>query len=137
MPVLHKVINLDKEFTFKTSRSGGKGGQNVNKVSTKVELLFDVLNSVSLNDDQKKIVLEKLGNRINKEGVLSIISQTERSQLTNKEIAVEKFYQILEKAFYVPKKRKLTRISKTLKAKRLEKKKRRGEVKKNRGRVQF
>jgi ribosome-associated protein len=134
MPVIKKIINLDKEFTFKASRSGGKGGQNVNKVSTKVELYFDVQNSAILNEDQKNRLFVKLRNRISKDGILSVVSQTERSQLGNKELAIEKFYGLLAQALFVPKKRKPTKPGKAVKEKRLKEKKKRGEKKKNRGR---
>ncbi len=123
---------LKKEFNFKTSRSGGKGGQNVNKVETKVELSFKIADSKVLNDVQKTILLEKLASRITDEGELKVTEEKHRSQLENKMEVMEKCFNILNKALYVPKKRKATKPSKASKQKRIEGKKKRGEVKQNR-----
>jgi ribosome-associated protein len=105
------------------SRSSGKGGQNVNKLSTKVELHFDYLNSSLLNEEQKALVANKLAGFINKEGILKIVSQEDRSQLLNKQNTIEKFYILLEKAFKKKKKRIPTKRSKQSKLKRLKTKK--------------
>ncbi|WP_295773371.1 alternative ribosome rescue aminoacyl-tRNA hydrolase ArfB [uncultured Mucilaginibacter sp.] len=112
--------DLQKEITYKASRSGGKGGQNVNKVSTKVELLFDITNSVLFTPEEKERLFTKLQNRLNKNGELQIISEEERSQLMNKERALDKMIAIIKDALHIPKVRKPTKVSKQAKAKRLE-----------------
>lgn len=124
--------SLDSELQFKTSRSGGSGGQNVNKVSTKVELNFNIVNSQLLTPEQKTILLEKLSAKLTKEGFLQVVSQTERTQLGNKNKVIDKFYKLIEKAFFVPKKRKPSKPSKAAKEKRLLTKKRNSEIKKMR-----
>ena len=121
---------LESEFTFKTSRSGGSGGQHVNKVSTKVELDFDVVNSKILTDEQKDIITNKLAARITVEGILQVICQTERSQLRNKIAAIAKFHELIDACFVVIKKRKVTKVSKAVKERRLLAKKRNAEIKK-------
>ena len=124
------IHQLQSEISFKTSRSGGKGGQNVNKVSSKVELNFDVLNSKLLTDAQKDLISLKLENRINSEGVLQIVSQSERSQLKNKKVVLLRFYELIEMAFHVRKKRKPTKIPRSVIEKRLKAKKRKSDIKK-------
>jgi len=126
----HNLPDLIPEISFKTSRSGGKGGQNVNKVSTKVELNFNIAASNLLSSDEKSILLEKLGDRLTKEGILQIVSQSERTQPGNKRVVLEKFNALLQSCFIVQKKRKATKVPKAVKEKRLLAKKRNAEIKK-------
>lgn len=120
---------LIKELEFKAVRSSGKGGQNVNKVSTKVELRFDVLNSNYLSDNEKDRVLVKLKNRISLEGILVLNSETERTQLRNKKNVIELFIELLEKALHKPKRRVKTKPTRSSKEKRLKEKKQNSERK--------
>ena len=126
---------FEKEFSFRMSRSSGKGGQHVNKVSTKVELLFDVLNSKILTEEEKQLVINNLAAIISQEGILQISSQLSRSQLRNKEDAIEKFYQKIEKALQKEKPRKKTKKPKSLDEKRLKEKKLTAEKKAGRKKV--
>lgn len=124
------------EITFKTSRSGGKGGQNVNKVSSKVELNWNIQTSSLITDEQREILLTKLSHKITKEGILQIVSQTDRSQLGNKQLVLEKLNDLLAYAFKMVKKRKETKVPKAVKERRLFMKKKKAEIKKMRGRVE-
>jgi ribosome-associated protein len=121
---------LTNEFIFKTSRSGGAGGQNVNKVATKVQVDFDIKNSFHLSVNDKAILLEKLGNKLSNEGILQVIAQTERSQLANKIIALKKIYTIINKCFVIEKFRKATKPTKSSVEKRLVEKKNVSKTKK-------
>jgi len=122
----------EHELLFTASRSGGPGGQNVNKVSTRVTLWFDVANSPSLSAEHKQMVLARLGNRISKEGVLQIVSQQHRTQPANREAAVERFVEMLQAALRRPKTRHKTRMPFGAKQRRLESKRRRSDIKKQR-----
>jgi ribosome-associated protein len=124
--------DLQKEVTYKTSRSGGKGGQNVNKVSSKVELLFAIGQSALFTDEEKTLILTKLQSRLNKDGYLQVMCEEERSQYLNKEKALEKLHLILTRALHKPKVRKATKPSKAMIAARLANKKIQADKKENR-----
>jgi ribosome-associated protein len=126
------IPDLSTEFIFKTTRSSGPGGQNVNKVSSKVELYFDVNASQILNDWQKTRLWVKQANKISQEGVFKIVCQVDRSQLRNKELVVEKFYDLLKKAFHIEKIRRPSKPSKSAINERIKVKKVRAVVKQNR-----
>lgn len=124
------------EIAFQTSRSSGPGGQNVNKVESRVELRFHLLDSQVLTASQKELILEKLGNQLTAEGLLLITAQDDRSQLRNKEIALARFHELLLKSLRRPKPRKATKPSKSAVRKRLEGKKIQGEKKANRRKLE-
>jgi ribosome-associated protein len=125
--------DFERELAFQASRSGGAGGQNVNKVASKVELRFHVANSALLTDEEKALVQEKLASRINSEGYLQVVCQTERTQLRNKELCVERFYELLRQALTKQKKRKATKPTRSSVKQRLESKRRQSEKKSSRG----
>jgi ribosome-associated protein len=124
--------DFSKELSFKTSRSSGAGGQNVNKVETSVTVLWNVSGSEFFNEDQKNLIQNKLKNRINVEGFLFLTVSESRTQLMNKNKAIEKILEIVDKALIVPKKRVATKPSKNQKQKRLDTKKKISEKKENR-----
>lgn len=118
---MNKEIIL-KELQFKAVRSSGAGGQHVNKVSSKVELYFNISTTLSLSNQEKHLLLKNLSTRITNEGVLKISSSESRSQHTNKEKAVKRFLKIIDKGLIIPKKRKPTKMSRAQKIKRLDNK---------------
>jgi ribosome-associated protein len=120
------------ELQFRFARSGGPGGQHVNRSATQVELLFDVANSPSLNETQRRRVLRRLKSRVDKEGILHLVSQETRSQLRNREEVVERFQELMREALRVPKRRLPTRPTRAARERRLEEKRRRSEAKRRR-----
>ena len=111
-----------RELTFKMSRSGGKGGQNVNKVSSKVELDLHIGNSAAFTSEQKALLISKLANKINALGILQIITEEERNQFRNKQRGIEKLFDLLNAALHQPKKRKATKPKKSATENRLKSK---------------
>lgn len=120
---------LNKEVKYRTSRSSGAGGQHVNKVSTKVELIFDVNRSAVLSEEQKTIIHDKLKNRISNEGLLILQCDETRSQLKNKEIVFNRFVKLVEDALKPKKERKPTKPTKSSVKKRLYNKKKKSDKK--------
>lgn len=124
--------SLKKELTYRTSRSGGAGGQHVNKVESKVTLIWDIQASQVLTEDERTRVSHKLANRLNGEGVLQMEASSERSQVKNKEIVTERFFNLLRQALKIEKKRVATKVPKSQILDRLDRKKKQSQKKQNR-----
>ena len=133
---MDKAILLS-ELKFKAVRSSGAGGQNVNKVSSKVVLSFDLANSLGLNEEEKERLQIKIANKLTQEAVLIITSEEDRSQFKNKEIAIKKFLKVIENGLLVPKERKEIKVSRNAKEKRLNAKKVMSVLKQNRIKPNF
>ena len=126
---------LIQELQFKAVRSSGAGGQHVNKVSTKIELSFDVINSHALSQIEKERIIIKLAHRLTKENMLLLQCDESRSQHKNKDLAIQRFIKLLENALVVPKKRRKTKPSKGAIEKRLQNKKKASQKKTNRSKL--
>ena len=129
-----KIIS---ELNFKAVRSSGAGGQNVNKVSSKVVLSFDLLNSNALSDDEKLLLEQNLEPRLTNDKILILNCDEDRSQLKNKEIVIKRFFQIIKQNLIVPKERKATKVPKSVIKKRIQNKRNLSEKKENRKKPDF
>jgi ribosome-associated protein len=128
---------LLSELKFKAVRSSGAGGQNVNKVSSKVVLSFDLANSLGLTQEEKELLLTKISTKLTQENILILTSEEDRSQLKNKEVVIKKFLKVIENGLKIPKERKETKIPRAVKEKRLSTKKVIGLLKQNRKKPNF
>ena len=133
---MDKLI-IASEISFKAVRSSGAGGQNVNKVSSKVVLTFDLVNSKGLTDDEKTLLQTKIATKLTQEGILILTSEEDRSQLKNKEKVIKKCFKLLDNALIIPKERKETKIPRAVKEKRLNAKKVMSVLKQNRKKPNF
>ena len=125
------------ELHFKAVRSSGPGGQNVNKVSSKVVLTFDLTNSHALNEEEKVLIATKLATKLTSENILIFNCDEDRSQLKNKTIVTKRFLILIEKALLVPKKRKATKVPRSVIEKRIKAKRNLSEIKQNRRNPNF
>jgi ribosome-associated protein len=126
------VVKIISELNFKAVRSSGAGGQNVNKVSSKVVLTFDLPNSLCLTEDEKAMLSERIKTKLTLDGILILNCDEDRSQLKNKEIVTKRFLKLIENALIVPKKRKPTKIPRSVIEKRIKAKRNTSEIKQNR-----
>jgi ribosome-associated protein len=132
IPIDDELAIPDEEVSFTTSRSGGPGGQNVNKLETRVTVRFDVAGSPSLSEEQRQRILERLATRITRAGFLQVTSQKHRTQLENREAAVARFAELMAGALREETPRKPTRVSKAAKRRRLDEKRRQSQRKRER-----
>jgi ribosome-associated protein len=128
---------ISSELNFKAVRSSGAGGQNVNKVSSKIVLIFDVATSQGINEEEKLLLQTKLKTKISQENLLILNCDEDRSQFKNKKIIIKRFFEMLEKALLKPKIRKATKISKGANEKRIQEKKKAGDIKAGRKKLDF
>lgn len=125
------------ELSFKAVRSSGAGGQNVNKVSSKVVLTFDLNVSKAVSDEEKELILSKLASRLTSDAILILNCDEDRSQLKNKTIVTKRFLELIQKALLVPKKRKATKIPRSVIERRIKEKRNQSEIKQNRRKPHF
>ncbi|WP_396158344.1 alternative ribosome rescue aminoacyl-tRNA hydrolase ArfB [Flavobacterium sp.] len=128
---------ISSELNFKAVRSSGAGGQNVNKVSSKIVLIFDVATSQGLNENEKLLLYTKLKTKISQENLMILTCDEDRSQFKNKKIIIKRFFEMIENALALPKVRKATKISKGANEKRIQEKKKAGEIKAGRKKLDF
>ena len=129
-----RYVVPETELQFRASRAGGPGGQHVNKAATRVEVLWDVAHSLSLDETRRRRILERLAARIDGAGVLRVVAQERRSQLQNRLAAVGRLQALVDRALYEPKTRRPTKVPRAVKERRLTHKRQRGDIKKLRGR---
>ncbi|MEM7479802.1 MAG: alternative ribosome rescue aminoacyl-tRNA hydrolase ArfB [Acidobacteriota bacterium] len=129
------MVIPEDELEFRFSRSSGPGGQNVNKVESRVEVMWDVASTSALDEDQRVLLMERLATRITKAGILRVVSQKHRTQAANRDAARLKLEELVAGALVRRPRRKRVRVSKAAKRRRLENKRRRSQIKRSRGRV--